>query len=231
MSKIGICTITYNQRDCAPDVVSNLREFGGDDYAFFVRDDCSTDGTFEYFHGAELQNLHLHGNEKRIGSRKNSIELYRSVDTEYMVCKGGDDLVYPPTVKKALSIIDRLNPDLIVCKAAYVGFNITLELSKTENLSDVIKDSVVKNKIVFDRSWRSLEDLLAASATLPGMLWNQGLLIRTKLAQEAGFLPDGEVDDWGHLHNLALLARQKKNKSILFGRYSNHNWAGQRFFR
>ena len=90
MSKIGICTITYNQRHCAPDVVSNLRELEGDDCAFFVRDDCSTDGTFEYFQAAKIRNLHLQGNEKRLGSRKNSIELYSSVDTEYMVCKGGD---------------------------------------------------------------------------------------------------------------------------------------------
>lgn len=212
MSKIGICTITYNQRHCAPDVVSNLRELEGDDCAFFVRDDCSTDGTFEYFQAAKIRNLHLQRNEKRLGSRRNSIELYSSVDTEYMVCKGGDDLVYPPTVRKASSIIDRLSPDLIICKAAYVAFQIALELSKNENLSSVIKDSLVKNKIVFDRSWQSLEELLAASATLPGMLWNQGLLIRTELAQEAGFLPDGEVDDWGHLHNLAVLARQKKIK-------------------
>jgi len=212
VSKIGICTVTYNQRGCAPDVVSNLGELDADDCAFFVRDDCSTDGTFEYFQASKLQNLNLQRNAERMGARKNSIALYKSVDTEYMMCKGGDDLVYPPAVRKALSILARENPDVIICKAAYVGFQIALELSKTKNLTNVIKDSAVKNKIVFDRSWQSIEDLLAASATLPGMLWNQGLLIRTEVAQEAGFLPAGEVDDWGHLHNLALLARQKKLK-------------------
>ena len=214
MSKLGICTITYNQRDCAPDVVSNLRELDGDDCAFFVRDDCSTDGTFEYFQSSKLPNLNLQRNARRIGSRKNSIELYGSVDTEFMICKGGDDLVYAPAVRKALSILDRENPDVIICKVAYVNFQIALELSTTENLINLIKDSLLKNKIVFDQRWESLEELLAASATLPGMLFNQGFLIRTEVAQEAGFLPAGEVDDWGHLHNLAVLARQKKIKVI-----------------
>jgi hypothetical protein len=54
--------------------------------------------------------------------------------------------------------------------------------------------------------WSSAGDMLCTAALLLGFLWAQGMVIKTSLAKEAGFLPDGNIDDWGLQHNLSVIA-------------------------
>lgn len=214
MARIGICTITYNQRDCVEQLMSNINDCIGEGRRFYIHDDGSTDGTFDLCSHFSCADIEVLTNPKNMGSRLNSIRALEGCRDEYFICKGGDDLIYGPALDKAEEIIEAEKPDLILCKAAYVAFEIALELSRHADLCKRLKSECVKNSIVFEKRWANPQSLFDAAASVPGLLWTQGLIARTSVLRRSGFLPGGEVDDWGLLHNLAVLTRHEDLKVV-----------------
>ena len=214
MPSIAICTITYNQRDCVDQLIANITACRGNERRFHIRDDRSTDDTFELYSSFACADIEVVQNPKNLGSRLSSISVLEDCRDEYFFCKGGDDLIYGPALDKAEEIIEAEKPDLILSKAAYVAFEIALELSQQSDLCQKIKKECVKNSIIFEKNWDNPQSLLDAAASLPGLVWTQGLIARTSVLRRSGYLPGGEVDDWGLLHNLAVLARQEELKIV-----------------
>ena len=212
MASIAICTITYNQQHCVDRLIANIKECRGKDRFFHIRDDCSTDETFNLCSASKANDIEVSQNTVNLGSRLNGVEVLNNCSQDYIICKGGDDLIYGPALEKAQRIIQEESPDLILCKAGYIGFDSALQLSRQADLCAKLKKEFVKNSIIFDQRWDGLQSLLDAAATLPGLVWTQGLIARTSVLRRSGYLPGGEVDDWGLLHNLAVLARHEELK-------------------
>ena len=91
MARIAICTNTYNQRDCVHQLIANRNDCRDKQRRFYIRDDVSTDDTFELYSSFACADIEVVQNPKNLGSRLNSISVLENCRDEFYLCKGGDD--------------------------------------------------------------------------------------------------------------------------------------------
>lgn len=217
MASIGISKPTYNQEALMKDVIENMIECSSGDVRFYVRDDCSTDGTYSILKENESRNIAVAVNEKNIGARENTVRILNQITDDYVGFSAGDDFLCPDTLIDADRILSEHSPDMIFFKIIRVPSDRALSVSRLPDgtFDKTIKNPLIRNAEIGARKWSGACELLEACAVYPGLVWMQGAIIRRSLAAEAGFLQTGTVDDWGLLHNLALISRSRPLSFII----------------
>ena len=217
MASIGISKPTYNQEVLIEDVIENMIECSSDDVRFYVRDDCSTDGTYSKLKQSESKNIAVAVNEKNIGARENTVRILKQITEDYVGFSAGDDFLCPDALIDAGRILREHSPDIIFFKIIRVPSDRALSVSRLPDgaFNKTINNPLIRNAEIGARKWSGACELLEACAVYPGLVWMQGAIIRRSLATEAGFLQTGTVDDWGLLHNLAMISRSRHLSFII----------------
>lgn len=211
---IGILKPMYNQHSFVPDQIANMAACIALGSRFYIRDDFSTDNTYQFLQENQISGLELRRNAKNLGVRENLIKLVEDADTdiEYLAFSAGDDLINPNCLAAAQQLLAEEQPDILIAKAIRVPFEKALAVTKVpENI--LLKYNLrglIKHQEIMDGDILEAEELFKFSAVMPGFLWLQGLIIKKDFVLEAGFPELGDVDDWGLFHNIALLC-QKQN--------------------
>lgn len=217
MKTVGVIKATFNQAEYAADTLLNIKECLNGMTHFFIRDDCSSDQTYELLAEGRDAFVHVNRNLENLGVRKNSKRLLDDCETDYVAFSGGDDFICPATLGTVMNMIDQTAPDIIFMKVLRIPVEKALLASRLPDGSfdKTNKNPLIKNGLIFSENWRSMTDLLDASAVVPGLVWLQGTVIKKTVVDEAGYLEGSEVDDWGLMHNIALLNKNKPLNCVL----------------
>jgi hypothetical protein len=218
MKSIGILKTVYKQSGLVDRIVSNINDYASPQLRTFIQDDCSPDETFEKYVAAAPAFARIWQTASNCGARANVASLLEKCDTDYLTFAAGDDFIYPPTARALLELIHEDDPDIVIVKCVRVSEAQAYPLTRELNINAHFPPEACKNAQLFSIKWNSSVDIMVAAATNPGLIWSQGLLVRTSLAKRAGFLPSGEVDDWGFQHNLAVIALSEKVRVTLVDR-------------
>jgi len=210
---ISIATITYNQNQYVDGIIRNGMDLAPDFIRHYIQDDCSTDGTWDRLMSLETSGrLIVSRTPKNLGPRANLASLLDRIEGDYVIFTGGDDLIVADEINRlAIELDGSLNkPDIVVFRCLKTHPADLCEASRSRYRRDFSSQLGLKNDDFVNHAWKDSFDALEASATNPGLLWIQGMVIKTSLARQAGFLPDGAVDDWGLQHNIAVIAMTQK---------------------
>ena len=220
MKTVGVIKATYNQAIYASDVLKNIEECLNGFIYFYIRDDCSTDNTYETLAAGEGRFVKVARNSSNVGVRENSKRLLRDCQADYVAFSGGDDFVSPAAVRDLMTLINDEAPDMVLMKVLRVPVEKALAASRLPDGSfdKSHNNPLVKNGGVFSKRWSNINELLDASAVMPGYVWLQGAVIKKEIAAEAGYLKSGSVDDWGLLHNIAVLNKARPLNCVLLDR-------------
>jgi glycosyltransferase involved in cell wall biosynthesis len=217
MKSIGILKTVYNQANFVDRMVSNINEYASPQIRTFIQDDCSLDETYEHYLAAKPAFTKITKTAVNEGARANIASLLRECDTDYLTFSAGDDFIYPSAIHALLETIQQDDPDIVILNAIRVPENLAFPLPSEHEISTQSSFKGCNNNF-FSVKWKSSNEMMVAIATFPGLIWSQGLLVKTDLAKRAGFPPSGGVDDWAFQHNLAVLAISEKSKITLIDR-------------
>ena len=218
MKNIGILKTVYNQSHLVDRVVRNINNYASPQLQTFIQDDCSKDNTYDLYLKAVPNFTRIYKTERNFGARANISSLVQKCDTDYLTFSAGDDFIYPPTARQLVRLIENDDPDIVITKCIHASDLRAYSLTLEDNISAQYAPEACRNAQIFGVNWSNCAEILVAAATTPGLLWSQGLVIKTSLAKRAGFPPSGEVDDWGFQHNLAVIALSENLRITLVDR-------------
>ncbi len=218
MKSIGILKTVYNQSGLVDRIVSNINDYASPQLRTFIQDDCSPDDTFDKYVAAAPAFTGIWQTASNGGARANIASLLEKCDTDYLTFAAGDDFIYPPTARALLELIQQDDPDIVIVKGVHVSEEQAYPLTREPDINVHFAPEACKNAQLFSIKWNSSTDVMVPAATNPGLIWSQGLLVKTALAKRAGFPPSGEVDDWGFQHNLAVIALSENLRITLVDR-------------
>jgi len=210
---LGIATALYNQPEFVPEIIENAKSMAGYGVISYLQDDCSTDETFALLKslGESASGVAISKTLENGGCRANLADILQKADTEYILFKGGDDYIVTPSIEKVLSDIERApNTDICIYCCAHVKKEAAFRAAMEPNINSNLQLQQCRNYWLMEKNWGTALELLEACSRLPASLWVQGMVIKTSVAKKAGFLPAGRIDDWGLIHNLALLCGTKE---------------------
>jgi glycosyltransferase involved in cell wall biosynthesis len=205
---LSILIPVYNQCDRIKNLCENIAKHSSTDVEVLIQDDASTDCSYSelLLHASNIKNVSVFKNQENLGARENIISLIKKASGRFVLLSAGDDFVLPQGID---SVLDRIRAEshsdieVRLCwKTAepFVNWSgINFRKIRVEE-----KKGLLNSKIVYGNL--SPQDFFFLSATLPGFIWLQGVSIKTDLVRRAGYLPEGGVDDWGLLHNIAKLS-------------------------
>lgn len=210
----------YNQQSFVPDQIANIVDCITTGITFHIRDDFSTDKTYQILQEEHIPGLELRRNAKNLGVRENLIRLVADSDADYLAFSSGDDFISPTVLAAAQQLLSEAQPDILISKAIRVPFEKALAITQVpENtLLKYNLGGLIKHQEVMDGDIMDAKELFRFGAVMPGFFWLQGMIIKKHIILEAGFPKFGEVDDWGLFHNIALLCQKK---SIRLARLNN----------
>lgn len=207
-SPLGVATALYNQARFVPAIIENSKSVADYGVISYLQDDCSTDETFDLLKnlGESASGLEISKTVENSGCRANLADMLQRADTEYILFKGGDDFIVTPSIEIVLSDIERApNTDIFIYCCAHMKKEAAFRAAMEPNIKSILQLTDCRNYWLMEKNWDAALELLESCARLPASLWVQGMVIRTSVAKEAGFLPAGKIDDWGMIHNLAVL--------------------------
>lgn len=210
--RLAIATAFFNQAGFVPAQLQNAITLSQLGVASYLQDDCSTDRTLEKLHSGEGKHPHVYVSKTTLnsGCRANLASILETANSEYILFKGGDDFVVSSTVHTVLEDIE-LKPsvDVFIYCCSHVPKEAGFRLSAEPNIRSILELQQCRNYWLMEKNWKTAVDLFETCASIPASLWIQGMVIKTSVAREAGFLPTGDVDDWGLVHNLARLCETR----------------------
>jgi glycosyltransferase involved in cell wall biosynthesis len=210
MKSIAVLKIVYNQASLVKIVTSNINEYASPGVLTLIQDDCSDDGTYEEYVTRSPLYSRVWRTEKNVGPRANMSSLLEKCETDYVTFSGGDDLIHVETMKALSNFINSTSLDMVILKGLHVSEVDSYRFSRDPELNNKFPEKWFKNSQLFLNEPRSARNILAAAAVMPGLMWCQGLVIKTGLAKRAGFLDSTEIEDWGLQHNLAVIAKEEE---------------------
>jgi len=216
MKTLGVIKAVYNQEHLVEDIGQNIKDCATEGLRFYIRDDFSSDRTFEALKELCLSNTVINQNSENVGIRANDARLLAECATDYITFSAGDDFLHSEGLSEVMSVLNTESPDIVITKLLRVPESDALRISKLRSLhlTPQSEEILMRHREVFARTWSSATQFLETAAVLPGLVWTQGMIVRTDLAKAAGYLPDGDVDDWGLLHNLAVCSRGTRLKLV-----------------
>jgi glycosyltransferase involved in cell wall biosynthesis len=195
---ISVIISYYNQKHYADALLNNISSYASQNVEVIISDDCSSDGSELYFNSRIsspfVKYIRLKNN---VGPRLNADQAAKASTGRYLIFSAGDDFMLP---KELTELAERINCDtqLYICGGFYSSRHEVLNAMKRGRFEEPPRvlnrftNSEISNPVSF----------MSALATRPGYLWLQGVCLSRALFDRAGFLPSGEIDDWGLLHNL-----------------------------
>lgn len=207
---IGIVKIVYNQRKICSSILRNIDDNSIPGVTFYIQDDCSSDGTYEKLRSSPVVNKVVTQTHRNLGPRGNVADLLEKTSADYLNFSAGDDFVCASSLRNLQAKLSVDTYDLIVGRVVRAPLNVALEISQNPHVpSDAIEEMAGQTAVV-ERDWQSSQQMLETAAVIPGLIWTQGILVKSELAKEAGYLKGGPVDDWGLIHNLAVISRRRE---------------------
>lgn len=209
---ISVLIPVYNQSRHVKALCQNILTYISDDVEVLIQDDFSTDDSYVAL-VAQLRgvkNVRINRNEKNLGARENTTALLRKVSTPFVLFSAGDDFILPGGLK---SIVNRIRSErhadfeVRLCWRTAEPYSSWKDI-RFDKVSLETRKSLLNATVVFNGS--SVEEFFYRSATYPGFLWLQGVSIKESLVRRTGYLPEGAVDDWGLLHNIAQLSLSER---------------------
>lgn len=207
---IGIVKIVYNQRKICSSILRNIDDNSIPGVTFYIQDDCSSDGTYEELRSSPVVNKVVTQTHRNLGPRGNVADLLEKTSADYLNFSAGDDFVCASSLRNLQAKLSGDTYDLIVGRVVRAPLDIALEISQNPHgPSDAVEEMAGQTAVV-ERDWQSSQQMLETAAVIPGLIWTQGILVKSELAKEAGYLKGGTVDDWGLIHNLAVISRRRE---------------------
>ena len=116
--KISVLIPMYNRRQYAEDCVNSALNQTFKDFEIIIRDDCSTDGVFEFVqnrYSKEISGgkIKLFRNEKNLGEAKNILELLRDSTGKYFTILHNDDVYLPKTLERLFKTAEKYSADVV----------------------------------------------------------------------------------------------------------------------
>jgi glycosyltransferase involved in cell wall biosynthesis len=196
---ISVIISYYNQKHFADELLANINAYASENIEVIISDDCSTDGSEQYLKSkissSFVKYIRL---ENNVGPRLNADQAAKASAGQYVIFSAGDDFLLPEGLKELIQQIDCSTP-LYICEGLcssrreVVNALTCGRFQAPPRILNKFQKSEVSNALSF----------MSAVATIPGYLWVQGVCLSRTLFDKVGFLPGGEIDDWGLLHNLS----------------------------
>lgn len=213
-----VLIITYQQEHLCERIITNIESFVSDNVEVLIQDDCSPDRTYEIL--AKHFNGHPHvkifRNEHNLGASRNSASLISKATSEYVLNLGGDDFIVSEELQKAITLLASNPVDVGVFNCAHADLAVIdhLILGKPK-ITDDLKIFIRNNQFTEAASFSEVS-FYEQIATMPGALWGQGVVFRTRLLQQIHLLESGNVEEWGLFHNLAVHAQSHLVRTKVF---------------
>jgi len=160
---ISICLPTYNRLTyLKPCLESVLDKFGSYPYEVVIADGGSTDGTLEYLHDLDHENIKLIEQGKLVGAVKACNACFKKAEGDYLFIANDDAVMIPKVLTKACKLMDKdeqvglISPkDQEVTRANVHGVTLSrirrywILLGKF----NLIRDSIMKKNNYFDEKF------------------------------------------------------------------------------
>ena len=117
--KISVLIPLYNRKHyIAQCVDSALNQTFKEDYEIIIRDNCSTDGSFEFVaekYAKEISagKIKLYRNEENLGETKNTIRLFHDAKGKYIGVLHSDDLYLAHALQHLYEVAEKTNADVV----------------------------------------------------------------------------------------------------------------------
>ena len=116
--KISVLIPMYNRRQYVEDCVNSVLNQTFKDFEIVIRDDCSTDGVFEfvknrYANEISIGKIKLFRNEKNLGESLNIRELLRGATGKYLTILHNDDVYLPKTLERLFYTAEKYSADVV----------------------------------------------------------------------------------------------------------------------
>ena len=117
--KISVLIPLYNRKHyIAQCVDSALNQTFQEDYEIIIRDDCSTDGSFEFVaekYAKEISagKIRLYKNEENLGEWGTTNALLNNAEGKYIAVLHSDDMHLPHALKHLYEVAEKTNADVV----------------------------------------------------------------------------------------------------------------------
>ena len=116
--KIPVIIPLYNRRHCIEYCIDSALNQTFQDYEVIVRDNCSTDGSYEFVQ--ERYSKQINEGKLRLYRNEENVGLYRSQETSIKVSKGkyfmilhSDDMILPHALQHLHEVVEKTNADVV----------------------------------------------------------------------------------------------------------------------
>ena len=117
--KVSVLIPLYNRKHyIAQCIDSALNQTFQEDYEVIIRDNCSTDGSFEFVQEKYSQQISegkikLYRNSENLGEGGNTHALINDAAGKYTTILHSDDMYLPHTIKHLYEIAEKTNADVV----------------------------------------------------------------------------------------------------------------------
>ena len=117
--KVSVLIPLYNRKHyIAQCIDSTLNQTFKENYEIIIRDNCSTDGSYEFVQEKYSQQISegkikLYRNEENIGEFKSTDALIHDAAGKYIMILHSDDMYLPHTIKHLYEIAEKTNADVV----------------------------------------------------------------------------------------------------------------------
>jgi|GEM_PF-3345975 len=118
MPKISVLIPLYNRKIYAEECINSVLQQTFQDFEIIIRDDCSTDGVFEFVQkkfSAQISagKIKLLRNEKNLGEAKTCNRLFRDVTGKYFTILHNDDFYLPHALNHLYAVAEKVSADVV----------------------------------------------------------------------------------------------------------------------
>ena len=118
MSKISVLIPLYNRKRFAEDCINSVLTQTFQDFEIIIRDDCSTDGVFEFVQEKFSRQISdgkikLFRNEKNLGEAKTCNRLFHDATGKYFTILHNDDFYLPHALKHLFGVAEKFSADVV----------------------------------------------------------------------------------------------------------------------
>ena len=210
MTKVSVVMPVYNCVAYIKESVASILTQTFTDFEFFIIDDHSTDGTYEYLQtltDARIQLIRKPQNSGYTVSLNMGLDLAKG---EYIARMDGDDIALPERFAKQVIFMDN-NLDVVVCGSSY-------QLMGT--------DTIISMPVSFEAT--KVEALMNVPVAHPTVFIRRNVLIQHQLRYNPIYEPTEDYDLWtrileiGKIENLpgSLLLYRKHSQQESITKYN-----------
>lgn len=118
MHEISVLIPLYNRRQYVEDCVDGVLNQTFQDFEVIIRDDCSTDGVFEfvknrYANEFSTGKIKIFRNKKNLGESLNIRELLCDATGKYLTILHNDDVYLPKTLERLFDTAEKYSADVV----------------------------------------------------------------------------------------------------------------------